>query len=238
MNKLERSIVESDQDLSPTKITGEQPELLAAGVSKSIVKGTDSKFRWSYDFSLYRNPTILILLWKIFFFILLGMFLLMLILQMPQDGFQKAITGLAPVFGALLAGMFILVSFAYLLYAAIIGGKYSVIFEMDETGIKHIQLTRQFERAQLLSYLSMLAGISSGQVSAAAPGFNAAMKQSTYSKFQQVRTIVVDRRHEVIKLRTSDLVHNQVYVGQDDFDFVLSFIQSHLPANHVLKNKI
>ncbi len=158
MNKLERSIVESGQDLSPAQNTGEQRELSAAGVTKNIVKGADGKFRWSYDFSLYRNPTILILLWKIFFFILLGMFILMLILQTPQDGFQKAITGLAPVFGALLAGMLILISFAYLLYAIIMGGKYSVIFEMDETGIKHIQLTRQFERAQLLSYLSMLAG--------------------------------------------------------------------------------
>ncbi|NLC14341.1 MAG: hypothetical protein GX768_09915 [Chloroflexi bacterium] len=143
MNKLERSIIESDQDLSPTQITGEKPELSAAGVTKNIVKGADGKFHWSYDFSLYRNPTILMLLWKIFF------------------------------------------------YAAIMGGKYSVIFEMDETGIKHIQLARQYERAQLLSYLSMLAGISSGQVSAAAPGFNAAMKQSTYSKFQQVRAIVL-----------------------------------------------
>lgn len=235
MNKLDPSSDAIHQDLSHDQNPGEPREQSTEQVTRNILRGADGKYRWSYDFSLYRNPTILVLLWKIFFFILLGMFLLMLLLQSGQDGFQKAITGLAPVFGALMAGLFVLITFAYLLYAAIMGGKYSVIFEMDQVGVKHIQLSRQFERSQLLSYFSMLAGLASGQVSAVAPGFNAAMKQSTYSKFQQVRAIAVDRRHEVIKLRTSDLVHNQVYAAQDDFDFVLSFIQSRVPANRASK---
>lgn len=188
----------------------------------------DGKFRWTYDFNLYRNPTILKVVWKIFFFILLGMFLLMLLLETVEGHFQNALAGLAPVFGGLVVGMFVLSSLGYLLYAALMGGKYSVIFEMDEVGVKHIQLTRQFEKAQLLSIISAMVGVASGRVSNVAPGFNAALKQSTFSAFKKVRSLTVDRRHEVIKLRTSDMVHNQIYVPQADFEWVLTYIQSHV----------
>ena len=108
-------------------------------------------------------------------------------------------------------------------------GKYSVIFELDDVSVKHIQLTRQFEKAQLLSFISAMAGAASGRVSLIAPGFNAAMKQSTYSAFKQVRSLSADPRHEVIKIRTSDMVHNQIYVQQADFDWVLTHIQSRVP---------
>jgi hypothetical protein len=189
----------------------------------------DGKFRWTYDFSLYRNPTILKVVWKIFFFILLVLFLLMLLLETVEGRFQEALAGLTPVFGGLLVGMFVLSTLGYLLYAALMGGKYSVIFEMDEIGVKHIQLTRQFEKAQLLSIISAMAGVASGRVSNVAPGFNAALKQSTYSSFQKVRSLTADRRHEVIKLRTSDMVHNQIIARQADFDWVLTYIQSRVP---------
>jgi len=202
-------------------------------VTNNIHRGADGKLRWTYDFSLYRNPTILILLWKIFFFIFTGIFLLMLILETVEGNFQDAFTGLAPVFSGLIAGMFVLSTMAYLIYAAIMGGHYSVIFEMDEVGVKHIQMMRQFKKAQLLSFISALAGAASGRVSAVAPGLNAAMKQSTYSTFKHVKAISIDRRHEVIKLRTSDLVHNQIYALQEDFDWVLAFIQAHVSGVNI-----
>ena len=35
-----------------------------------VTQCEDGKYRWSYAMSLYKNPTIFLLVWKIFFFIL------------------------------------------------------------------------------------------------------------------------------------------------------------------------
>lgn len=205
--------------------------------STTLTLSPDGKLRWAYDYSLYRNPVILTVIWRIFFFIILGMYLLMLLLETFERSFLEAFKGLSPVFAALAAGMIVLSTAGYLLYALIMGGKYSVLFEMDQQGVKHMQLQRQFEKAQLLSFLSALAGGASGSVSAAAPGFNAALKRSTYSKFKSVRAIDIDRRHQVIKIVTRDLIHNQVYAQGANFDQVESYILAHIPAAAKIKRR-
>ncbi len=204
-------------------------------ISTNIRHDADGKWRWAYDFSLYRNPTILKLLWKILIFIVLGMFLFMMLLEMIEGNLQDRLLDLVIVFGALLVGLLLLASIAYLTYAVIMGGKYSVLFEMDDAGVNHIQLRQQFEKSRILSFLSAMAGAASGRPGAVAPGLLAATKQSTYSRFSQVRALQADRRHAVIKLRTRDLVHNQVYARPEDFDAVLTFIQSRIPEQATTK---
>ena len=34
-----------------------------------VTLGNDGKYRWTYEMSLFKNPTIFLLIWKIFFFI-------------------------------------------------------------------------------------------------------------------------------------------------------------------------
>ena len=197
--------------------------------SPNITRGKDGVLRWVYEFSLYRNPTILVLVWKIFFFIFLGMYLFMVLFEIG-DGIGKALTGLAPVFFGLIGGMLVLSTIAYYLYALMMGGKYCVWFEMDEQGVKHTQMPRQFKKAQILGHLLLLAGATTGNVGAAGQGLLVGSKQSTYSKFKQVKTIKPDRKRQVIKVNSSDLVHNQVYAEAADFDFVLNFIEEHAAA--------
>ena len=40
--------------------------------SPHITRGDDGVYRWRYDLHLLKNPTIFILVWKILFFIILG----------------------------------------------------------------------------------------------------------------------------------------------------------------------
>ena len=196
----------------------------------SIFEGADGQLRWIYEFSLYRNPTILVLVAKILFFVILGLFLLMLLLEIGSADFAAAFTRLARVFAALLAGMLALTAIGYFLYALITGGKYCVLFEMDENGVKHTQMSRQFKKAQWLSLLTVLSGAAAGSVSAMGAGLLAGSKSAVLSEFRKVKAIRISRRWSVIKLRTSDMMHNQVYADGADFDFVLDYIQSRIPA--------
>ena len=41
-------------------------------VTPNIMLGPDGKYRWIYEMSLFKNPTIFLLIWKIFFFIFIG----------------------------------------------------------------------------------------------------------------------------------------------------------------------
>ena len=50
-------------------------------ISREIILCSDGKYRWVYELSLFKNPTIFILVWKLFFFVLLGIFAIMMIVD-------------------------------------------------------------------------------------------------------------------------------------------------------------
>lgn len=196
-------------------------------VSLELVLGADGKYRWVYELSLYRNPVVLFLVLKIFLLIMAGMYVFLLLLEVG-DGFLEAFVRISPVFAWLVLGMLVLATVSYYLYAIFMGGQYCVLFEMDEKGVKHIQMQRQFKKAQVLGQLLVLAGAATGKVGAVGQGLLVGSKQATYSPFQMVRRILPNRRLGVIKVNSSDLVHNQVYVAPGDFDFVLGYIEEHV----------
>ena len=54
-------------------------------VTKNITFDADGFYRWAYELNLYKNPTIIFLIWKIFGFILLGLWLFMVLLEFIDD---------------------------------------------------------------------------------------------------------------------------------------------------------
>ena len=54
-------------------------------VSKNITFDSDGVYRWAYELNLYKNPTILFLIWKIFGGILLALWLFMVVLEVIDD---------------------------------------------------------------------------------------------------------------------------------------------------------
>lgn len=197
--------------------------------SPNIRLGEDGKLRWVYELSLYKNPTILFIIWKIFFYIFLGMFGLMLLVQMG-DGLVEAFTGIAPVFLYMNIGMLVFSSVVYFIYAMLMGGKYCVIFEMDKKGINHIQMEKQFEKAKLIGIIGAITGAATGNIGGTAAGILAGTKQATYSKFKLVKSVKPNRKRGVIKVNSKDMIHNQVYAEEVDFDFVLNYIMANIPA--------
>lgn len=92
--------------------------------SDRVTRCGDGKYRWVYEYPMLKNPTILLTT--------LTLFLL---------------CGLAPV-GILVLIALPLTLISYGILAMNYGWTYIVLFEMDETGITHLQQPRQFPKTQ------------------------------------------------------------------------------------------
>ena len=191
-----------------------------------IVRGRDGVYRWSYELNLYKNPTILILVMKIFGFILFGIWLFVTMLSLFENRFvTDDILEFTGIFITFSLGFSLFVAFGYFVYAMIMGGKYCVLFEMDENGVNHIQMPRQVKKAEMIGALAALAGGAAGSYTAMGAGILAASRSSMYSAFSKVKSVEVYPDRELIKVNEL-LGKNQVYAAKEDFDFVRDYIVS------------
>ena len=206
-------------------------------VTQNIAYCADGKYRWIYELSIIKNPTIFLLVWKIFFFIILGIYALTFIIDLvggDMDG-ERFLESLK-MFGIFFIGMTVLVALGVLVYAAIMGGKYCVMFEMDENGILHKQLPRQVKKAQAIGIVTALMGAASGNLTTIGVGLNASANTEMYSEFAKVRSVKPYPRRNLIKVNQT-FGKNQVYADNADFSFVLDYIRSHvLEQSGSLKN--
>jgi len=202
---------------------------------KNIQLCPDGKYRWAYELSLYKKPHILFLIWKIFGWILFGIWVFMLILQV-SDGIlsAKEIAIFSLKFlGGIGALVFVLSILGYGLYAFIMGGKYCALFEMDGKGVEHKQMKAQVKKAQLIGVLTALAGLAGGRVGTVGQGMMVAGSSGgMYTAFEHVKSIKADKKRSLIKVNET-LFKNQVYADGEDFDFALDYIVTHCPQAKV-----
>ncbi len=198
----------------------------AATPSGEILLGPDGVYRWAYDFKLFKNPTILLLLWKIFGFIALGIYVFVFFLSLGDHGFWfEGFFELTKVFVFFMLGMMALTLLGYLVYAIIMGGKYCVLFEMDEKGVTHTQAPKQFKKAQVFSAITAVTATDVGTLGTA---ILAGSKSASHSEWRLVKSISCHPHTCVIKVN-APLNKNQVYAAKEDFAFVRDYIVSHCP---------
>ena len=195
-------------------------------INTRVTLGDDGKYRWVYEINLFKDLRFFVLVWKIFFFLFLGVSAVVLISDAANWGADKAAENL-PVLGYLLLGMTAVVGLGYLLYAAIMGGKYIVEFEMDEKGVTHRQIAAQAKKAKAIGRAAMMAGAASGRPGAIGTGI-AAQRAEMYTEFAKVKKVSPYPRRHVIKVKET-LEHNQIYAADEDFAFVQQYILSHCP---------
>ena len=199
-------------------------------MSENIKKGDDGTYRWVYEFDMLKNPIILLTVLKIFFLVLAGMWVVFGLFRIGNDGFIGAFAAqtkelLIPA--VILFGLSIV---AYIILACIYGWKYCVLFEMNETGIRHIQMEKQYKKAQAIGWLTVMAGAAAGKPGMAGTGLLAATKNEQATEFIKVKRMRSFRVFHTIKL-DSLLNHNQIYAEPEDFDFVLEYISKRIPKN-------
>ncbi len=185
----------------------------------------DGKYRWIYELNMYKNPSIIFVVFKIFGYILLTGWAIMTISDLCRGEGWDTIWFDTKMMLLIVALFVVLIILAYLLVAASYGGKYIVLFEMDEQGVLHRQLKSQIKKAQAMGWFTVLAGLKAGNLTTIGAGLNSATKTSSYSSFENVRNVKACRSRNLIKVNEL-LEKNQVYVTDEDFDFVYNFICS------------
>lgn len=195
--------------------------------SKEIKFCNDGKYRWVYELNMYTTTVLLKECYRAFFITCAIVAVITFFIGLT-NGIGNAIS-LSLTAGAVVTGVFIVLGIiAYFIVAFINGGKYCVVFEMDENGLLHAQQNRQAKKTQLIGLIAAMAGAARGKIGAVGTGILVATKTSMYSGFDSVKVIEAVPNSNLIRLN-GKLDRNQVYVDEKDFAFVLQYIVDRCP---------
>lgn len=199
-----------------------------------VSRDADGKYCWTYALNMYKNPAILVVVLKI----IGGLFSIPLII----DLIRTAVNGdWANAWGEnlwhsslkiwlLVFVVFIAISLlAYLIVAWMYGGRYIVHFTMDEKTLVHETEPAQASKARKMGMATVIVGAAARRPGTMGAGMLAAARTKSTSTLASVRRIIPRRRYNLIKVNQL-LDRNQVYVPDEDYDFVLSFLRDHCPG--------
>ncbi len=188
-----------------------------------LLKDKNGAYEWKYEMSLFRDLSIFWLVCKIFLLIIIGIWLVFFVILNAIEGTLKQnFMGGVQTMGIMAAIFLGLIIIGYLLYAAIMGGKYRVHFHMDDEKIVHTQAADQAKKAENIGLATAIAGILAKNPTTAGIGFmSTRTAMSTY--YAEIKSVIAKRKKNTIILRGGG--ENRVYVSDEDFDFVKDFIR-------------
>ena len=190
---------------------------------KEVRLCSDGKYRWVYEMNLLKNPTIFFTVLKVMMISvgivwLFGMVIGLGDMSLDYFLFWTKLTGI-------MIGIFFVLTVIGILITAAVLGKYVVLFEMDENEVTHIQMPRQVKKAEVIGLITTLVGAMAKSPTTMGAGVLATAKTKSTSEFVNVRRVKARRRFNLIKVNQL-FDKNQVYVADEDFDFVYNFIKS------------
>ena len=207
------------------KTDNDKRELKGEPASENIWLCPDGVYRWTYEMDMLRNPKILITVWKVLGISLGVVFLFDLIVTLFGSVLEllEALQSVGELF-LVLAGVFLVLSVvSYIILAALYGWKYQVLFEMTDENVRHIQMPKQFKKAEAIGWLTSFVGALAGKPYMVALGSSVAARNTSTSEFKNVEIVKVRRKRNTIHVDYL-LDKNQVYAADGDFDFVERFI--------------
>ena len=194
-----------------------------------VILFPDGKYRWVYELNMLKNYSILFDVWKVFGISMIIILILFAIISLFDGDFDlDAIGGIFIRLGIATMIICVLSIIGYLVYAAISGGKYVVLFIMDEKEVVHQQMPKTIKKGQLIGDLTILAGSLAGRPGVVGTGLLAKSRTSSSSTLADVARLIPCRRMNLIKVNQL-FCKNRVYVPDEDFDFVYNFLCEHCP---------
>lgn len=196
----------------------------------------DGKYRWVYELNLLTNPTVFFDVW-----IVLAMSVFIIGIFMMGILFVTCDLDFSMLWDSLLNGLIVLgfitalTVIGYIVYALIAGGKYVVLFIMDENEVVHKQMPKTVKTAQLIGKLAMFAGTIAGKPGVVGTGLLAKTHTSLNSNYKDVKKVSATRWMNLIKVEER-FFKNRIYVNKEDFDFVFDYLCQHCP-NATIKSK-
>ncbi len=202
-----------------------------------VVEIQEGKYAWVHEVNLFRSPSFLFLVYRIFFYIWLGISAFVIILSAFENSFVDSLKEVGPSMVYLLGFLILLITTAYLFYAFIIGGSYTVMFELDKHGISHTQLPRRFRRAKIIGGITAVAGMAMQDLTAEDAEEHSQQRQTLYTAFDKVNAVTEIRKNCTIKIRSEHIINNQIFTLPEDYDFVLDFVKSRVKRYSTDKEK-
>lgn len=196
-------------------------------VGERVTLYPDGKYRWVCEVNMLKNPSILFDVWKVLG-ISIGILVAFFALLIACDGDinMKVLSGLAETVGLLIAIFAVISILGYLLFAAMSGWKYVVLFIMDEKEVVHQQMPSQVKKGQVIGALTVLVGLFAGKPGVVGTGVLSQARMSMTSTLAHVSRLIPCRRMHLIKVNQR-LSKNRIYVHDEDFDFVYDFLCQH-----------
>ena len=189
-------------------------------VSKNVLLCNDGKYRWVYELGLFKDMWVFWTILKIFGGVILGGMVIFLIIEVFGDHNYMDVLKMGGIMGGIFLGLSIL---GYLVYAAMMGGKYCVVFTMDEEGIVHEQQAKQAKKASIVGDLLVLAGAATGNLTTVGIGLTSGNRNAMYTAFKGTKKLTGIRRKNTIVLREG-LSNNRVWCEAEDYEFVWNYI--------------
>ena len=193
--------------------------------SNNITMCNDGKYRWVYELDMYKSSVIIKEIWRAMGIAIVIVLAILFAINIMDSDFMETLQFIAQA-ACILFGIFLVLSIiGYLVFAFIIGGKYCVVFEMDEEGINHKQHQKHVKKSELIGAITVLAGMAGGNLSTVGTGVLAAARTSMLTYFDDVKELEILPKERLIRLNET-LSRNQVYAEDEDFAFVASYIQA------------
>lgn len=221
-----RASVKIEETHNSIDFSEEEESLPSEQPSGSILQKEQGKFFWVYEMPMLKSFFLLFEVWRALGAAFLTVAALMVIINLVSGNGAGSLWEVLMLPLIPFAIIMVLSVPAYYIVTKANNGRYTVLFEMDDEGIDHIQI--KTEKARALDLLTVFVGKAAGNRTATAAGMLSASGGSLYSRFSSVRKIRAYPGKHLITL-TGRLVRNQVYADDEDFDFVYDYIVSRCP---------
>ena len=194
--------------------------------SNNITMCPDGKYRWLYELDMYKSSAIIKEVWRAMLIAGAILLAILFVISIMDSDLMETLQFVGET-AAILFGIFLMLSIiGYLIFAYIIGGKYCVVFEMDEEGINHKQHDKHVKKSELIGAITVLAGLAGGRLSTVGTGILAASRTSMLTYFDDVKELEFLPKEHLIRVNET-LSRNQVYAADEDFAFVANYIKTH-----------
>ncbi len=193
--------------------------------SNNITMCNDGKYRWVYELNMYKSSAIIKEVWRAMAIAVVIVLGFLFVINIMDNDLMETLQFVGQAACILIGILLVLSVVGYLIFSYMIGGKYCVVFEMDENGINHRQHEKHVKKVQLLGAITAMTGAAGGSLGTAGTGVLAATRTSMYTGFDDVKELEILPKEHLIRLNET-LNRNQVYAENEDFAFVADYIKA------------
>jgi hypothetical protein len=207
----------------------------AEHADSAIARDGNGNISWVYEYSLWKNPGVLLTVWLVMMIACLVPAILAFFFGLG-DGFSEAASTALMVLGIGAGAVTALWHCLSDRGADVTAESTACCYRMDDEGVDHIQLKKQFRKAAGAWIRHNFAG-DCGRRTPARParGWRRPTRQRMHTRFSKVRTVKV-RGKPPYDLSERVDEPQQIYAGGADFRLVRDFILSRVPKKRKVGN--